>query len=470
MGCGGQRCSGIHKGFLLIAVVAKSTANSFICRECGAAHSRWQGQCRECGQWSTLEQTSPAALTIASKTSAQVQTLQQIEVREQARLSTGMQEFDRVLGGGLVAGAVVLIGGNPGAGKSTLLLQSLAQLCTRQRCLYVSGEESLEQIALSAQRLGLAQAPLPLLNETSVQAIIAQAQAQRCQVLVVDSIQVVRNSELSTSAGTVAQVRECAQMLTNFAKSSGCAVLMIGHVTKEGSLAGPKVLEHIIDCSLLLESSSDSRFRLLRAHKNRFGAVNELGIFAMVDNGMREVRNPSALFLSGGSDPAPGSIITVAWEGSRPLLVEIQALLDDSAGGYPRRLSVGVDANRLNMLIAVVHKHGGLALHAQDVYLNLVGGVRIESTSADLPVALALVSGFKQKVLPAGLVAFGEVGLTGEVRPVPYGAERIKEAVKHGMRKLILPRANLPRGAKTKADGVELVAVDNLAQALPHCV
>ena len=443
------------------------------CRECGCVHSRWQGQCRECGRWNSLEEfyepTAKAtnkASTLVAAAAAQVVNLSEIESRQQPRLSTGMPEFDRVLGGGLAVGSVVLIGGNPGAGKSTLLLQTMAKLCADYRCLYASGEESLQQIALSASRLGLQAAKLPLLNTTSVQAIIAQARAAKCQVLVVDSIQVVHNDELNTSAGTVSQVRESAQLLTNFAKSDGCVVLLIGHVTKDGALAGPKVLEHIIDCSLLLEMSSDSRFRLLRANKNRFGAINELGIFAMVDNGMREVRNPSAIFLSGSKNAAAGSIVTVAWEGSRPLLVEIQSLVDDSSGAYARRLAVGVDQNRLNMLIAVLNRHGNISLNSQDIYLNLVGGVRIDGTSADLAVLFALASSMRQRALRAGTAAFGEVGLTGEVRPVPYGSERVKEAVKHGFQRIILPRANMPRPTMLKGLAAELLPVDNLSESL----
>ena len=431
------------------------------CRECGATYSRWQGQCRECGQWNSLEQLhSQPGFTSGG---GGITALSEVTLRPQPRISTGMQEFDRVLGGGLVPGAVVLIGGNPGAGKSTLLLQSLAQLCSDWRCLYASGEESLEQIALSARRLGLGSQPLNLLNCTSVQELCAQAEKSKCQILVVDSIQVMQHGELNTSAGSVSQVRECAQLLTHFAKSNACTVLLVGHVTKEGALAGPKVLEHIVDCSLLLETSEDNRFRLLRASKNRFGAVNEIGIFAMLDDGMREVRNPSAIFLSRSASPAPGALVTVAWEGSRPLLVEIQSLVDSSSGSYPRRLAVGVEQTRLHMLIAVLHRHGQLALNSSDVYLNLVGGVRIESTSADLAIVLALASGLRAAALPSGLFAFGELGLSGEVRPVPYGVERVKEAAKHGFRRALVPRANLP---KTNPEGLELHPVDTLAEAL----
>jgi DNA repair protein RadA/Sms len=399
----------------------------------------------------------------AGSTQAQVQTLAEISLEDLPRLSSGTGEFDRVLGGGLVPGSVVLIGGHPGAGKSTLLLQTLCKLAETLPALYVTGEESLQQVAMRAKRLGLPTDQLQMLSETSVELIGMSAEKIRPKVLVVDSIQVVHLSDIQSAPGSVSQVREAAAFLTRFAKQTGTVVILVGHVTKDGSLAGPKVLEHMIDCSILLEGSHDSRFRTLRGSKNRFGAVNELGVFAMTEQGMKEVSNPSAIFLQRGEDVSSGSVVMVMWEGTRPLLVEIQALVDDSHLGNPRRVAVGLDQNRLSMLLAVLHRHGGIMVGDQDVFVNVVGGVRVAETSADLALLLAIVSSFRDRPLPRDLMVFGEVGLAGEIRPVPSGQERLREASKHGFKRAIVPAANAPQ---KKVAGFEVVAVHNLAEAL----
>ena len=374
-----------------------------------------------------------------------------------------MAEFDRVLGGGFVPGSVVLIGGNPGAGKSTLLLQTLCQLAEIMPALYVTGEESLQQVAMRAKRLNLPTQKLSMLSETSIEAIAQQAETMRPRVMVVDSIQVMHMSDVQSAPGSVTQVRESAAFLTRFAKQTGTVLLLVGHVTKDGSLAGPKVLEHMIDCSILLEGSHDSRYRTLRGNKNRFGAVNEIGVFAMTEQGMREVSNPSAIFLQRAEDIASGSIVMVMWEGTRPLLVEIQALVDGSSLGNPRRVAVGLDQNRLSMLLAVLHRHGGIMVGDQDVFVNVVGGVKVAETSVDLALVLAIVSSFRDRPLPQDLIAFGEIGLSGEIRPVPSGQERLREAAKHGFKRAIVPKANAPKGG---VSGMELVIVKNLAEAL----
>jgi len=394
---------------------------------------------------------------------AELQTLDQIDLAEVPRFSTGYSEFDRVLGGGVVPGSVNLVGGQPGAGKSTLLLQVMCALSQQMETLYVTGEESLQQVALRAHRLGLPTDKLKMLAETSVEAILATAAKLAPRVMVVDSVQVVHCEDVPSAPGGVAQVRESAAQFTRFAKSAGAAMFLVGHVTKDGTLAGPKVLEHIIDCSIMLEEEGDSRFRSLRAGKNRFGAVNELGVFAMTDRGMREVRNPSAIFLSRAAEISPGSVVMVVWEGTRPLLVEIQALVDESMGSNPRRVAVGVDQNRLAMLLAVLHRHGGLQLGDQDVFANVVGGIKVAETSADLALLLAIVSSYRDRSIDAGLISFGEVGLSGEIRPVPSGGERLLEAAKHGFRRAIVPAANVPR---KPVDGMEIVGVGTLAQAL----
>lgn len=446
------------------------TKTAYVCSDCGSEYSKWQGQCVDCQGWNTITEFRLPAATAAqprfegySGKRSEVQQLGEIDLANVPRITTGIEEFDRVLGGGLVPGSVVLIGGHPGAGKSTLLLQTLCHLAQKLDALYVTGEESLQQVALRAKRLELPTDKLKLLSETSVEAICAAAQEHRPKLLVVDSIQVMHLADISSAPGSVSQVRESAAYLTRFAKQTDAAVLMVGHVTKDGSLAGPKVLEHMIDCSIMLEGTSDSRFRTLRGIKNRFGAVNELGVFAMLETGLREVKNPSAIFLSRAEELAAGSLVMVVWEGTRPLLVEIQALVDQSQFGHPRRVTVGLDQNRLSMLLAVLHRHGGLHTGDQDVFVNVVGGVKVLETSADLALLLAVVSSFKDRPLPRDLIAFGEVGLSGEIRPVPSGQERLQEAVKHGFKRAIVPKANVP---KEGIPGMEVVGVAKLSEAL----
>jgi DNA repair protein RadA/Sms len=443
---------------------------AFVCNECGAEFNKWLGQCTECNAWNSVtefrlpaESRSERAIGYAGAAASEVQRLDQIALDELPRFSSGAEEFDRVLGGGVVPGSAILIGGQPGAGKSTLLLQTMCTLAAQMPALYVTGEESLQQVAMRAQRLQLPTDALQLLAETDIHRVIAQAQRMQPRVLVVDSIQVVHDSEISSAPGSVSQVRECAAQLTRFAKQSGTALLLVGHVTKDGSLAGPKVLEHMIDCSIMLEGTGDSRFRTLRGIKNRFGAVNELGVFAMTEHGLREVKNPSAIFLTRGSEQSAGSVVMVVWEGTRPLLVEIQALVDNALGNNPRRVAVGLEQNRLAMLLAVLHRHGGLQVGDQDVFVNVVGGVKVLETSADLALLCAIVSSFRDRPLPQDLVVFGEVGLAGEIRPVPSGQERLHEAAKHGFRRAIVPRANRPKSGPA---GMEVVGVNTLAEAL----
>ena len=444
---------------------------AYVCQECGDDFPKWQGQCSSCGAWNSLSEfrlsTSQSVTAqrsgYAGEQVAAIQTLEDIDLEDIPRFSTGTGEFDRVLGGGLVKGSVVLIGGHPGAGKSTLLLDVLCCLAEQYPCLYVTGEESLQQVALRACRLGLATDKLKLLSETNVEQLCLRAKEVQPQVMVIDSIQVMHMAEVQSAPGSVAQVRESAAFLTRFAKRSGTVLLLVGHVTKDGSLAGPKVLEHMIDCSILLEGDHDSRYRTLRGNKNRFGAVNELGVFAMTEQGLKEVTNPSAIFLQRAEDIASGSVVMVVWEGTRPLLVEIQALVDDSHMGSPRRVAVGLDQNRLSMLLAVLHRHGGLLVGDQDVFVNVVGGVKVVETSADLSLLLAIVSSFRDRPLAQTLIAFGEVGLSGEIRPVPSGQERLREAAKHGFKKAIVPFSNAPRQVIA---GLEVIAVKKLSEAL----
>ncbi|SFI19455.1 DNA repair protein RadA [Modicisalibacter xianhensis] len=449
--------------------------SAFVCTECGAEYTKWQGQCSSCREWNTLSEvrlapSRPGASAPASGRSGyagivsrEVVDLSAVDLTEVPRLSSTFGEFDRVLGGGLVPGSAVLLGGNPGAGKSTLLLQVACKLAQQRRVLYVTGEESLSQVAMRAHRLQLPVQGLKMLAETSIETILGVAEREKPEILIIDSIQTMHLEDISSAPGGVAQVRESASALTRFAKQTNTVLLLVGHVTKDGTLAGPKVLEHMIDASLLLEGGADSRFRTLRGQKNRFGAVNELGVFAMLEHGMKEVKNPSAIFLSRAEEQAPGSLVMVVWEGTRPILVEVQALVDESALGNPRRVAVGVDGNRLSMLLAVLHKHGGLFTGDQDVFLNVVGGVKVLETSADLAVLLAVVSSLQNRSLPRELVVFGEVGLSGEIRPVPSGQERIVEAAKHGFARAIVPRANVP---KAVPDGMQVIAVDKLAEAL----
>jgi DNA repair protein RadA/Sms len=444
------------------------TKSVFTCNECGASSPKWVGQCPSCNAWNTLYEavvtpssTIHAARQFGAPSSARY--LADVTAERIARIPTGINELDRVLGGGLVSGSVVLIGGDPGIGKSTLLTQALTTIGQNTRVLYVSGEESTEQIALRAQRLGLKGDRLRLLTETQVENIIACAQKEHPQVIVVDSIQTMFTELLQSAPGSVAQVRESAAQLVRFAKQTGTALFLVGHVTKEGTLAGPRVLEHMVDTVLYFEGDTGSAYRIVRAIKNRFGAVNEIGVFAMTESGLREVGNPSAMFLSRQTQAVPGSVVLATQEGTRPLLVEVQALVDQSHLANPRRVCVGLDANRLAMLLAVLHRHGGIATFDQDVFVNVVGGVRIMETAADLAILAATVSSMRNRPLGKDLVVFGEVGLAGEVRPVQRGQERIKEAAKLGFRRALVPAANMPKKGDT---GIELLPVRRLTEAL----
>lgn len=443
----------------------------YSCTECGATSSKWAGQCPGCGQWNTLVESvveSAAAHRYSGQRAGLAQAspvldLSDIEAADVPRFPTGIDEFDRVLGGGLVAGGVVLIGGDPGIGKSTLLLQALAQLSRTRSALYVSGEESGAQVALRARRLAIDAGSLKLQAEIQLEKILAAISEHKPEVAVIDSIQTVYSEALSSAPGSVAQVRECAAQLTRVAKQTGVTIILVGHVTKEGALAGPRVLEHIVDTVLYFEGDTHSSFRLVRAFKNRFGAVNELGVFAMTEKGLRGVSNPSALFLSQHETQVPGSCVMVTQEGTRPLLVEIQALVDTSHVPSARRLSVGLEQNRLAMLLAVLHRHAGIAAFDQDVFINAVGGVKIAEPAADLAVLLAIQSSMRNKALPRGLVVFGEVGLAGEIRPAPRGQERLREAAKLGFSSALIPKANAPRQA---IEGLNVIAVDRIDQAL----
>ncbi len=455
---------------------AAKRRSAYVCAECGADYAKWQGQCEACGAWNTLAEIaletaaqakSPAARRSgwAGKVDApKIMALADVQLDARARASTGIGEFDRVLGGGLAEGAVVLVGGDPGIGKSTLLLQALAQMAPTWPGLYVTGEESLAQVAGRAQRLGLPLEGLQALAETCVERILEHAIAAKPRLLIADSIQTLWTDTLTAAPGSVSQVRESAARLVRYAKETGTAVFLVGHVTKEGGIAGPRVLEHMVDAVLYFEGDSGSRFRVLRAFKNRFGAVNELGVFAMSDGGLREVSNPSAIFLSGTGAPQPGSCVMVTREGTRPLLVEVQALVDASPLSNPRRVVVGLEGNRLAMLLAVLHRHGGVMVGDQDVFVNVVGGIRVQETAADLPVLLAVLSSLRDAPLAEKTIAFGEVGLSGEIRPVPNGEERLKEAATHGFRRAIVPKANAPKSGSYK--GMEVIAVERLADAL----
>ena len=445
----------------------------YTCRECGGTSPKWLGKCPHCNAWNTLDETVPepaAAAGAAGRNtrfqalarSQPVATLADIEAAEVARTPTGLEELDRVLGGGIVEGGVVLIGGDPGIGKSTLLLQAAEALSRQMGVLYVTGEESGAQVALRARRLGLEGLQLRLLAEIGLERILATLAAEQPAFCVIDSIQTLFSEQLSSAPGSVAQVRECAAQLTRVAKSSGCTIVLVGHVTKEGALAGPRVLEHIVDTVLYFEGDTHSSFRLVRAIKNRFGAVNEIGVFAMTDKGLKGVTNPSAIFLSTQGEPVPGACVLVTLEGTRPMLVEIQALVD-SGGPSPRRLSVGVDRDRLAMLLAVLHRHAGVSCADQDVFVNAVGGVRIGEPAADLAVLLAIQSSLRGRALPKGFIAFGEVGLAGEVRPAPRGQDRLREAAKLGFSVALVPRANAPKKA---IEGLTVHPVDRIEQAI----
>lgn len=442
----------------------------YVCNQCGGEASKWAGQCMDCGEWNTMSELKLAKPVAgaptrsggyAGATAPSVRLLASIEEKDEVRQMVGIGELDRVLGGGLVKGSVVLIGGDPGIGKSTLLLQALAAL--PKKTLYVTGEESLGQVASRARRLGLDLGRLQALAETEIERIIDIARKDGPDLLVIDSIQTMYSAALSAAPGSVSQVRDAAAQLVRFAKESGTAVFLVGHVTKEGGIAGPRVLEHMVDAVLYFEGDAGSRFRVLRAFKNRFGAVNELGVFAMGDKGLKEVPNPSAIFLSGHEASASGSMIMVTREGTRPLLVEVQALVDQSPLANPRRVTLGLEQNRLAMLLAVLHRHGGIGLYDQDVFVNVVGGLRVQETAADLPVLLAILSSFRDRKLGNRIAAFGEVGLSGEIRPVPNGEERIREAQSHGFDKLIVPKANAPRKAP---EGVVIIAAERLSDAI----
>lgn len=445
----------------------------FVCRECGSQSPKWIGQCPDCEGWNTfvaeISSNQPASRRLGAAQGYMAQgqnsvvSLSEVTVTEQARISTGMGELDRVLGGGLFPGSVILVGGDPGVGKSTILLQTLAQLSQAHACLYVTGEESLEQVTQRAQRLGLAAGQLRLLAETQVERLCQIAVEEKPQVLVIDSIQTMFTELVPSAPGAVGQVRESAALMVRFAKQTGTVLFLVGHVTKEGALAGPRVLEHMVDTVLYFEGERGGRWRMLRAVKNRFGAVNELGVFAMTEQGLREVSNPSAMFLSRYQRAVPGSVIMATWEGSRPLLVEVQALVDDSYGPNPRRITVGLEQNRLAMLLAVLHRHVGIASYNQDVFVNVVGGVRVTETAADLALLMACVSSLRDKPIAQDLMVFGEVGLSGEIRPVQSGQERLHEAAKHGFHRAIVPKANVP---KQSIGDMEIIGVEHVSEAM----
>lgn len=442
----------------------------FSCQHCGIQYAQWQGQCHDCGAWNsvvkevTVQQSqNPCTVGFSGTRSTTPTFLSDFRIQSQPRLATGFAEFDHILGGGLVSDSVVLIGGDPGAGKSTLLLQILCQISKNYSTLYVTGEESLQQIAMRAQRLRLSQDKLILLAETHVEQIVTLAKKLHPQVMVIDSIQTVFTDSVHSGPGGVSQVRESAARLVQFSKQKGISLFIVGHVTKEGIIAGPRVLEHMVDTVLYFEGKNDSRFRIIRAVKNRFGAVNEIGVFAMTNAGLKQVDNPSAIFLSRYDAPVSGSVVTVTWEGSRPLLVEVQALVDESYLTNPRRVTVGLEQNRLSMLLATLHRHCGVVTYNQDVFINAVGGLRIIETGADLAVLLAILSSLHNKPLPSDLIVFGEVGLAGEIRPVQSGQERLKEAARHGFKRAIVPKANAP---KNLFEEIEIVATNKLQEVL----
>ncbi len=444
-----------------------SKATQYQCDACGHAFNKWSGQCPECNAWNTLEetrtiQTSGKVRSIKPKTSSKVIPLAEVDTITDPRIQTNLGELDRVLGGGIVHGSVVLVGGSPGIGKSTLLIQMLASL-EQYQTLYISGEESAQQISLRAERLALNKDNIRLLSSVSLEEVLSTLQASKPKLVIVDSIQTLASEQLNSAAGSVSQVRECAGQLVQYAKNTNTTLFVVGHVTKEGTLAGPRVLEHMVDTVLYFEGDSSDRFRLLRATKNRFGAVNELGVFVMQETGLKGVKNPSALFLSHHQKPAAGSVVMVTREGTRPLMIEVQSLVDDNPSNNPRRLAQGIDQNRLSMLLAVLHRHAAISLHNEDVFVNVVGGVRVNEPAADLPLLLAALSSFRDFILPRELVVFGEVGLAGEIRPVPNGQERLREASKHGFTQAIIPASNVP---KEPIKGLEIFPVSRLADAV----
>jgi len=444
------------------------TKTQFICNQCAAVSSQWSGQCTQCGAWNAIGEESIVPVSkhsrgghYANQRSA-VTFIEDVVIDCEVRLDCGLSELNRVLGGGLVDGSVVLIGGDPGIGKSTLLIQTLANLSQQQKVLYVTGEESLQQVAMRAKRLQLPLSGLRLLAETQVEAIIEHARKEKPRIMVIDSVQTMFTDTINAAPGGVSQVREAAAQLVRFAKLTQTAIFLVGHVTKEGALAGPRVLEHMVDCVLYFEGQNDSRFRVIRAIKNRFGAVNELGVFAMTDKGLKEVANPSAIFLSRQPDPTPGSAVMVTWEGTRSMLVEVQALVDEASGPQPKRVTAGLEHNRLAILLAVLHRHGGIATFDQDVFINVVGGVKVTETGSDLALLAAVRSSLRNQVFPSDTIIFGEVGLAGEIRPVQSGQERLKEAVKHGFKRAIIPYANAPK----QSLGIEVQAVKHLQEML----
>ncbi len=451
--------------------MAKKTKAVFVCGDCGAEHPRWAGQCGGCGAWNTLKEVRLGTLGVGSDYSVgyagsrpQVQWLSEVSLSQAARISTGVSEFDRVLGGGVVKGGVILLGGAPGAGKSTLLLQAVAAIASQDiAVLYVSGEESLPQIAERAHRLKLPTANIMMLAETSVQRICGVLDELNPQVLVIDSIQVMHNDDVESAPGTVSQVRESASYLTQYAKRQQVSVLMVGHVTKDQSLAGPMTLSHIVDTQVMLTATDDARFRVLRADKNRFGSVGELGFFVMDRLGLKEVKNPSALFLNRAEKPASGSVVTVLWEGTRPLLVEIQALVTNCQYGNPRRLAVGFEQNRLAMLLAILSRHGGIVTAQDEIYANVVGGIKVSETGSDLAILVGIVSSLKNQAIPLDMLFFGELGLGGEIRPVANGLARLNDAAKHGFKRAVVPKANQPKG---RIDGLTIFPVATLPEAL----
>lgn len=440
----------------------------FVCTECTSLFTKWMGQCPDCGAWNTIEKQATGFKAGSSVTPAhavnahEIQAVSDITVESQDRLRTALAEFDRVLGGGIVMGSVVLVGGNPGIGKSTLLLQVLCALNLRQ-ALYVAGEESMQQVALRAERLGYKNSALRVFASTRLEEILACAMHEQPHIMVIDSIQALTSEKIPSAAGSVAQVRECANQITRFAKQTDTAVFLVGHVTKEGSIAGPRVLEHVVDTVLYFEGDEGGRYRVLRAAKNRFGAVNELGVFMMQGTGLKGIKNPSAIFLSKRSDIASGSVVTVSCEATRPLLLEVQTLVEDTPAVQPKRIAIGIDQNRLAMLLAILHRHGGVAVYDKDVFVNIVGGIQLKETGADLAVTLATYSSFKNRALNRRLAVFGEIGLTGEVRPVYNGQARLKEAREHGFTQAIIPEANQPKAAMP---GLEIIAISRLSQAI----
>lgn len=444
------------------------TKTQYICNQCAAVFSQWSGQCVQCGAWNAIGEESVLPVSkhargghYANQRSV-VTVVEDVIIDHEVRLDCGLSELNRVLGGGLVDGSVVLIGGDPGIGKSTLLIQTLANLSQQQKVLYVTGEESLQQVAMRAKRLQLPLAGLRLLAETQVEAIIEHARKEQPRIMVIDSVQTMFTDTINAAPGGVSQVREATAQLVRFAKMTQTAVFLVGHVTKEGALAGPRVLEHMVDCVLYFEGQSDSRFRVIRAIKNRFGAVNELGVFAMTDKGLKEIANPSAIFLSRQPEPMPGSAVMVTWEGTRSMLVEVQALVDEASGPQPKRVTAGLEHNRLAILLAVLHRHGGIATFDQDVFVNVVGGVKVTETGSDLALLAAIRSSLRNQVFPSDTIIFGEVGLAGEIRPVQSGHERLKEAVKHGFKRAIVPHANKPK----QSLGIEVQAVKHIQEML----